>query len=270
MHHKNLSYRSGELSYCVMGAGDPIMLLHGFAEDSTIWNKLIGYLPEHKIFLIDIPGTGSSTMLPGEEIKIDHYAQAIKAIAEAEDLNSFTLIGHSMGGYIALAFAEKYPELLRSLVLFHSSAFADTRDKIATRKKSVEFITNNGSSVFLKTTIPSLFSEKYKEQHADVIDDLIKRSEQFTPEVLIQYYQAMINKPDRTAVLKTFNKPVLFIMGEKDNAVPLEASLKQCHLPIVSHVHILPEAAHMGMLEATEECASFVSSFLSYPSTPKM
>jgi pimeloyl-ACP methyl ester carboxylesterase len=92
------------------------------------------------------------------------------------------------------------------------------------------------------------------------MEDLIEEGKKFSPEALIQYYRAMINRPDRTEILKTFEKPVLFIIGEKDNAIPLQASLQQCHFPSVSHVHF--DTSHMGMIEEKSRSLAAIESFL--------
>ena len=92
--------------------------------------------------------------------------------------------------------------------------------------------------------------------------DLVKASKNFTAEALIAYYTAMINRPDRTAILKTFTQPILFIMGQYDKAVPFDQSMQQSHLPSQSHIHILRNSAHMGMLEETEKTNAALLSFL--------
>ena len=91
----------------------------------------------------------------------------------------------------------------------------------------------------------------------------IEKGKNFTPKALIQYYHAMIARPDRTTVLKTFENPILFIIGKFDNAVPLQSSLEQCYLPAIAHVNILTESAHMGMLEETEKVNQIILQFLS-------
>ena len=167
-----------------------------------------------------------------------------------------------MGGYITLAFAEKYPELLDAVGLFHSSAYADDEVKKETRKKGIEFISNNGALSFLKTSIPNLFSTKTKDENPGLVEELINMTKDFSPESLIQYYQAMIKRPDRTIVLKTFPKPLLFIAGKYDNAVPLKSSLEQCHLPGVTYFHILQNSGHMGMWEEKDATTRFLLGFL--------
>ena len=262
-----IQYKNKSIHYRVIGKGRPVLLIHGFAEDGNIWNELIKDLQNNFLLIVpDLPGSGKSEMLEGN-ISIEDYADVIKEILNIEtskvspkggDLEGAVLIGHSMGGYITLAFAKKYPEQLNGFGLFHSSAFADDEEKKQTRRKAIDFIKANGSYAFLGTAIPNLFADK---QHLKEMEDLIEAGKKFKPEALIQYYHAMINRLDTTEVLKTFNKPVLFIIGEKDNAVPMQASLQQCHLPAKAHVHLL-DTGHMGMIEQSERSLSIVESFL--------
>ena len=263
-----IQYKNKSIHYRMIGKGRPVVLIHGFAEDGNIWKGLIKYLQNNFLLIVpDLPGSGKSEMLDGENVSIEDYAEVIKTILDKElpkvspkggDLEGAILIGHSMGGYITLAFAEKYPDLLNGFGLFHSSAFADDEEKKQTRQKAIDFIIAKGSHSFLRTSIPNLFAGK---EHLKEMEDLIEEGKNFKPEALIQYYHAMINRPDRTDVLKTFNKPVLFIIGEKDNAVPMQASLLQCHLPAIAHVHLL-DTGHMGMIEQSERSSVIVESFL--------
>jgi len=172
------------------------------------------------------------------------------------------LIGHSMGGYITMAFAEKYPELLSAYGLFHSSAFADSEEKKVTRRKGIEFINQHGAFEFLKTATPNLFSPLSKDKKAGLIDEQVTAGHNFSPRALVSYYEAMIQRPDRTAVLEKTTVPVLFIMGKYDAAVPMEDGLKQCHIPGKSYIHVLQNSGHMGMLEETDKSNRFLENFL--------
>jgi pimeloyl-ACP methyl ester carboxylesterase len=264
----NILFANKKVFYRVYGKGKPVILLHGFAEDGNIWNRQINALKENYLLIIpDLPGSGESEILQGT-CTLKDYAEVVKAIAnevifknEEENENQFSLIGHSMGGYITLAFAEKYPELLNSFGLFHSSAFADTEEKKATRRKGIAFIKKNGTEAFLKTSIPNLFSERDKNEKYEMIAQLFDIANDISPDALIQYYEAMISRPDRTSVLESFKKPVLFIIGKDDNAIPLQASLAQCHIPAISFVHILEHSGHMGMWEEPELSNSYLARF---------
>jgi pimeloyl-ACP methyl ester carboxylesterase len=159
------------------------------------------------------------------------------------------VIGHSMGGYITLALAEKYPNHINAFGLFHSTAFADSEEKKSIRKKGIEFINTHGAFEFLKTTTPNLFSPDSKSLIPDSIDAFIDSLNNFKPEALVTYYKAMMQRPDRTELLRKSTVPVLFIIGEHDAAIPLNDSLKQCHLPEKVYIHMLKQSGHMGMLE---------------------
>ena len=118
-----------------------------------------------------------------------------------------------------------------------------------------------GVVAFIKSTTPGLFAATFTKQHTDEINLLIDNSKNFVEEVLIRYYKAMINRPDRIAVLVNFTGPILFIIGENDKAIPLEISLKQCYLPQQSHVFILKESAHMGMWEEKDKSNKILFDF---------
>ena len=259
MQNKSLQYKKRNIHYRISGTGNPVILLHGFGEDGHIWDKITdGLQNDYHLIIPDLPGSGESDLLEGENISIEDYAEVIKAIVDAEKYDCVVMIGHSMGGYITLAFSEIYPLLLNGFGLFHSSVFADDEQKKQTRHKAIEFIKVNGAYSFLKTSIPNLFAGK---MHLKEMETLIEKGKNFTSETLIQYYNAMINRLDRTEIVKKFSKPVLFIIGEKDNAVPLDVSLLQSHLPAISYVHIL-DTGHMGMIEESAASQNIIKAFL--------
>jgi pimeloyl-ACP methyl ester carboxylesterase len=261
MQKKILMHKNAGLHYQVMGEGNVLVLLHGFAEDSSIWNHTAATLSHnYRLVIPDIAGTAESSILVGENIGMEDYAESIHAILINENIQQCCMIGHSMGGYITLAFAEKYPEMLHAFGLYHSSAYPDNQEKKETRKKAIEFIINKGALPFLKTSIPGLFADPVKSKKD--IEELIEKAKQFTPEALVQYYHAMISRPDRTEILSSFPSPILFAMGIHDKAVPFEDSLQQSRLPSQSHIDIFQNSAHMSMLEEPEKSLLTFTHFL--------
>lgn len=261
---KTISYQGKKINYSAYGDGNPAMLIHGFAEDAGIWSDQVNFLKENfRLLIPDIPGSGKSEMVD-QNAGVEDHANCIAAIIEAEKISSCTMIGHSMGGYIALAFAEKYPDRLNGLGLFHSTTYADSEEKKDARKKSISFIRQYGAAAFIEQTTPNLFSENSKKQKPEVIASLINRYSGFDQLSLISYYEAMIKRPDRTEVLKKFSRPVMFVIGEEDKAVPMQHSLEQCHIPAVSIIHIANNTAHMGMIEDSQACTTFLDGFLNY------
>jgi pimeloyl-ACP methyl ester carboxylesterase len=252
LESKTFTYQSSKIFYRTVGAGKPVVLIHGFAEDGDVWKNQVEFLKDHFYVIIpDLPGSGKSELI--DDMSIEGMAEVINELLNIE-LQKFPLqgaegVGHSMGGYISLALAEKYPNILSSVALVHSSAFADSEEKKANRLKSIEFVKKNGAYEFLKAVITDLFTEDWAAANQEIVKLQVEKSKDFTDEAIIAYYQAMINRPDRTHVLKGFGKPILFIIGEHDKAVPFEQSMQQCYLPNISYIHILRNSAHMGMFE---------------------
>ncbi len=258
---KTIEYNHSSIYYRVAGRGEPVILLHGFAEDGSIWDQQVLHLQENNLLIIpDLPGSGHSDITG--DVSMEGMADVVKAIADAENIFRPVMIGHSMGGYVTLAFAERYPETLSAFGLFHSTTYADTPEKIASRKKNIGFISSHGTHKFLSQSIPGLFSDEFKTRHPDVIEKLITQYRLFKPTFLILYYEAMMKRPDRTHVLKTFVKPVLFVIGKFDNAIPFGDSLQLCHLPSLSYIHILGNSGHMGMIEEVNSSNEILQSFL--------
>jgi pimeloyl-ACP methyl ester carboxylesterase len=258
---RQLIFQNKKIFYEVKGNGKPVILIHGFGEDSDVWKNQIEELQkDFQLIIPDLPGSGQSELI--DDMSIEGMADAVKAIADVELTPNFSLIGHSMGGYITLAFAEKYPELLNAFGLFHSTAYADTDEKKAVRRKGIEFIQKNGAKAFLETSIPNLFSDLSKVEMPEIIDEFIRRQHNFSAEALVLYYEAMINRPDRTPVLRNSTVPVLFIMGKYDKAIPLGDCLKQCHMPRKSYIHIHYRSGHMGMLEEPNKSTLAMKHFL--------
>ena len=268
---RSVIIRAKPLHYRVVGQGSPVMLLHGFGEDSRIWSLVESALAErYQLILPDIPGSGLSPAWEGNEDdaegssspSMEDFAEATKLVLDAEGIGTCTMIGHSMGGYITLAFAEKYPERLDGFGLFHSTADPDSADKKEARRKGMAFMTEHGAERFLRQSIPNLFSDKFREDHPAEVEELLDRGNGFTAKTLCQYYRAMIQRPDRKGVLNDCKVPVLFIMGEEDKTINLQDVLCQSHLPSIAHVLVWQGVAHMGMREVPQLSMEALLKFL--------
>ena len=289
---KSFPYQNANISYRIEGKGKPVVLLHGFGEDCHIWDAQVSFLKDYCLLIIpDLPGTGESSLLSWESevrsresvkkntpnsrlqtpdsrlqtpnyITIEDYADCILAILKHEQIETCTMLGHSMGGYITLAFAEKYPLQLRAFGLVHSTAYADSDEKKKNREKSIAMIGEYGPYAFLKTTIPNLFGTIFKEKHPEKVAELVLASQAFSKEALQQYTRAMMNRPDMTGVLKSNRLPVLFVIGTEDIAAPMKDMLEQTELTTQPYIHILQNVGHMGMWEATNEMNEYLLAFI--------
>jgi pimeloyl-ACP methyl ester carboxylesterase len=147
--------------------------------------------------------------------------------------------------------------------LIHSSAFADDEEKKTNRRKSIALIQghDNGKEVFLKAMIPNLYAEASREELAKDLETHLTIAMQTPSEHLVAYYQAMIDRKDRTNVLKTMRAPVLFIIGEEDKAVPFELSMKQSSLPLRSRVELFEKTGHTSMNEKPQKLTHALLTF---------
>jgi pimeloyl-ACP methyl ester carboxylesterase len=265
----------------MIGSGKPVVLIHGFGEDGKIWNNQApsnspaGGGPasaqssliensllrgKFKFIIPDLPGSGKSEMI--NDMSMEGMAEAIHSIIHEENIDACPIIAHSMGGYILLAFLEKYWNHVSAFGLFHSTAYADTEEKKTIRRKGIDFINQHGAFEFLQKNSPNLFSQKTKDENPELINEFIAGLHNFSAPALVSYYEAMIERPDRTEMLQNTTVPVLFIMGKYDNAVPLDDGLKQCHLPEKSYIYVLQNSGHLGMLEEIDKSNEILDKFL--------
>jgi len=262
---KVIQYNNAALAYYVYGDGPVVMLLHGFAETSAVWKNQVSFLSEcFRVILPDLPGSGNSEMFSskGSHLSIDELADSIHSILVNENIDKLVLLGHSMGGYVTLAFAEKYAEKLKAFGLVNSTAFADSDEKKQNRLRGIDIMEDYGGYAFIKNTTPNLFSEAFKANNAEVVNELIEEGRQFETKNLQQYYFAMMERTDKTQLLKNNKFSVLFVMGTEDVAAPLSDVLKQATFCEIAYIHIITGTGHMSMLEKPDELNRILKNFV--------
>ena len=232
-----------------------VVLLHGFGEDSSVWSGFVPFL--QKDFYILTPDYARLSNLKS----VEEYADFVHEKIVEKGIEKCVIIGHSMGGYIALAFAEKYPEMLTGLGLFHSTSFADSDEKKLARTKNIEFIDKHGAEAFIKTSTPNLYAEAFQKHHPEIIEKHIEYASKLPKEALMAGMKAMRDRPDRRQILKSLRCSVMFIIGEMDKSVSPQDAKSQIMMPKFFSSSILNDVAHMGMAEEPEECLKFVIKF---------
>jgi pimeloyl-ACP methyl ester carboxylesterase len=239
-----------------------VILIHGFCENKSLWTSFQEYLSNnYRVICPDLPGFGDSP-LKKKDITIEYMAEKIHDLLKALSIEKCVMIGHSLGGYVTLAFAEKYESKLYGFGLFHSTAFADSPEKRKTRNKTVDFIEKHGPAAFGESFVAPLFYEPNRVILKDTIRSLINEVAKTSKEGIIAATLAMRDRKSRSDVLQDCSVPVLFIIGEQDTAVPLEVSLELASMPAKVIKHILPDTSHMGMFEKEEETKRIVEEFL--------
>ena len=269
MQEKEITHKGKRIFYRSIGQGPVVVFLHGVPFDGSLWSNQIDALKEYKLIIPDLPGSGRSEMI--EDMSMEGMAACIKELIVHETASLFfktgephsvVIIGHSMGGYIALALAEKHPELLNGLGLFHSTAYADTEERRDVRRKAIETIQEKGAFEFIKNMLPNLFGPVTKSKNPILIEEQLALSNNFSDKSLVNYYKAMMQRADRTKVLKNIRIPMLFILGKYDNAVSLKDGLEQCSLPDLAYIHVLENSGHAGMREEPEKANEILKNFL--------
>jgi len=210
-----------------------------------------------------LPGSGKSSF-EGEELSMEDMAESVKLILDEEQVDGAVIAGHSMGGYVTMAFAELYPGRLKGLGLVHSFATEDSEEKKEQRRKSIDLFRKGGKDTFIRQMIPALFSPASKKRCEDDIKELINKALLTETKSLVAFYNAMINRPDRTAKLSSSEVPVLWIIGTDDTIATTENIIQQTSLANVNFVYTSNDCGHMSMFESPGKLADHLLSFASY------
>lgn len=257
-----INFKERKINYSSRGKGTAIVFLHGFCEDSSVWDDFISVFKSNKIIRIDLPGFGSSE--PIENPSVELFADAVKSVLNHLEIRKCTLIGHSMGGYVSLAFAKKYASSLTGLGIFHSFPYADSEEKKNNRAKSIDFINKNSHYHYVKQLFPNLFPAAFLSSNNFLVNQMIHRASSFPQAGIIGGLELMMNRPDNSEVLREIKCPVLFIIGKDDEVVPFDKSMEQTALPDIAHIHVLDGVGHMGMFEATKETRKIIKQFVKF------
>lgn len=238
-----------------------ILLLHGYGEDSRMWEYFMrGLSDKYQILRIDLPGFGKSKI--DGSVSIADMAEAVKAVLDKLKISQLVFIGHSMGGYVGLEFAKKYPEILLGLSLFHSQSFADTAEMKKARLISAKLVETGDQAAYVRRLFSILFPEGYKNDK--LIEKMVRRALEYPVAGLANGQRAMGQRADNSSVLTQLNCPVQFIVGTEDKAVSEKARREQVHLAPMADIHILQGFGHMGMFEDSRRTRKIVASFVEF------
>lgn len=260
MDSKKVRTGSTEVSFYDQGKGDPIVLIHGFAGSKHYWDKIIPELAnEYRVIALDLPGHGESGM-GKDRYSIEDMASIIKELLDQLGLAKVTMFGHSLGGYITLAFAEFFPQYLNGFSLVHSTANPDSEEAKEARETNAMKIQEEGSKTFIEGLSKKLFSPENIEVKSKEIEETVKIGMMTTEDGLVSALRAMKNRPERNHVLEDTELPVLLVAGEQDQIIPAEKTFTVTKPNIEKEV--IKGAGHMSMFEQPEEIVKVIKDFL--------
>ena len=250
------------LNYLILGEGPVAFFIHGFAEDHTIWDSQVNVLRNQYCCIVpDLFGSGSSKSLNETSItSVDDLARCMYEIMEAEKIKQAVIFGHSMGGYVAMAFAALFPQNLLGLGLIQSTSFADSEEKKTMRRKIMRYWETHGSKETQKNSVPGLFAEQ--NRNMPQVKTQIAIAENIRTEDMVGYYALMIDRPDRSQILNEIKVPVLIVAGKLDPAIPYEQSIAQSIIPYDCEIHLLQKSGHMGMIEEKIKINQILTDFM--------
>lgn len=244
-------FRNAAVRYSDRGKGRVIVLLHGFLESIEIFDQYAAALSKKfRVITIDLPGHGRSECI-GYVHTMEMMAQCVKHVMDHLGLRRYLMAGHSMGGYVALAFAEMYPDNLTGLCLFHSTAWGDTPARKKERTRAIELVkTNHGR--FARELVKKLYAPANRARLKDEITRHKKIASSTGKQAVIASLEGMKERANRELVLRFAPFPVLFIVGMHDTVIPWETVKEQSERPQRSRLLILEHSAHMGFFEEKE------------------
>ncbi len=260
--NKTITWARGQkLHYIVEGEGPVLVLLHGFCEDASIFNMQIEELSKtNKLIIPDLPGHGSSSVI--RQVTLSQMAAAVKAMLDAENIRQCIICGHSMGGYVTLAFAQLFPNVLQGFGLLFSTSIADTEEKKENRLKSYSFVEEHGTPDFAKTLIPTLFAPDFEDK--ELIENTTESACNTPKAGVMAATLAMRSRPDLTEVLKKSSVPVLITAGKKDKVIIYKDIQKIANQIKDCTFETFEKSAHMGMIEEPEKMNEVLQNFISH------
>lgn len=225
-----------------------------------MWNNYAEKLSKTKnVICVDLLGQGETECL-GYVHSMHEHAKAVKCVLNAEAIENCIVVGHSMGGYVALELADLHPEMIKGLVLFHSTAFADTDERKAERERVTQLVQRN-KTVYIKAVIPSLFADETKGQLTTEIEQLAEIADGFSEHGITANIRGMMERPARVNVLQNGGFPKLIIQGEFDAVISADDIKEQSALNENISLKVVTGIGHMGHLEAPENCLELISDF---------
>jgi pimeloyl-ACP methyl ester carboxylesterase len=264
-----VTFRDTDVHFKTFGekSGGAVILLHGYLESADIWNGFATELSkDFFVTAIDLPGHGKSGVYANVH-RMDDMAESVIAVADMLGIDKFHLVGHSMGGYVTMAFREHHFTRLLSCVLFHSTCFADSDEKKVARSREIELVKQGKKDLIVKASIPKEFANDNQERFAGEIERAIKIASETPGEGIIAALNGMMARSDRSALLKENRIPLLLVGGKKDNHIPFAKMEEMQAMGGGVKLYPLSNSGHMGFIEERDESLKALTDFFSHTGT---
>jgi pimeloyl-ACP methyl ester carboxylesterase len=256
---KQIFFKKTAISFSDIGKGTAVVLLHGFLENKTMWRELVPSLAEkNRVISIDLLGHGETDCL-GYIHSMEENAEIVNAILSHLRIRKAVFIGHSMGGYVALAFAELHINKVKGLVLLNSTALEDSVERKINRDRAIKAVKQNYIN-FVRMSIANLFSENNRDRLENEIENVKLEALKTPLQGIVASLEGMKIRKDRQFILKETDFPKLLILGEKDGVLLYKDNASQIEATNTELIS-LPDG-HMSHIENKVELEKVIASFL--------
>lgn len=257
----SIQFKNISVSYTEEGKGTTIVLLHGFLEDKSIWKDFSSQLSKkYRVITVDLLGHGKTECLSYIHT-MEEMAEAVYFVLRKLKIRKFFLVGHSLGGYVSLAMAEEFPDNIKGLCMFHSTARGDSEEKQKDRDRAIKVVKQN-KNLFINEAIPNLFYTKNKS-YQEEINQIKTIALNTSLQGIVAALEGMKNRMDREIILNFAPYPVFYIIGKEDNILPYQTLVEQAELPEKGSYLLLEEVGHVGFIEAKTKTLKALQMFFS-------
>ncbi len=260
---KYVHFRGKKIFYSEKGNGHPVVLIHGYLETGEVWDDFADRLSDkHRVIAVDLPGHGGSDIYE-ETHTMEFLATALDGLLSTLGIEKASLVGHSLGGYVALAFLEKFPSRLRSYCLFHSHPFADTPEVIQKREREIMVVKAGKKFLMYPDNVRRMFADINIPAMAVSLERSKRIASGIDAEGIVSVLKGMMIRPSRLSLMENGAVPCLWILGSMDNYIPCNQMKERVKLPKNARLEILNRSGHLGFIEEEGRSAELLSGFLS-------
>ena len=257
---KTAFYKGEKISFSDTGKGRAIVLLHGFLGSHRVWESTRENLSKsYRVIAIDLPGHGATPCI-GYAHSMDLMAKSVKAVVDELKLKKYVMVGHSMGGYVSLAFADLFPDNLKGLCLYNSTAYADNNEKKSDRLKAIQLV-KTSKILYTKSTIRSLFATKNLKYLKEEVSFASAIAKQTSRRGIVSALHGMRDRQSRDMILGMVHYPIMMVIGEQDTMLPVAGLLEQAQAIKNKTILYLEHDGHFGFLESPKQSHKALRAF---------
>jgi len=256
------NYKTGRIHFSDRGTGDTIVLLHGYLESSEVWNGFEEKLTsQFRVISADLPGHGSSDNY-GETYSMEFMATVVRDLLKHLNIKKVFLVGHSLGGYVTLAFLELFPEYLSGYSLFHSQPFPDSPETLEKRVKEIAIVRSGNKDLMYRNNVIRMFAPANLIKFPDALQRLKNIASGIPGDAIIAVLNGMMIRPSRLSMMEQGIVPCLWILGSMDNYIPCNLIQAKVRLPANAEVAVLKNSGHLGFIEEENKSVEVICGFV--------